>query len=527
MKNKDLKNNKNNSLKNNNIQAKISDVTDNSSSFDKFIDLIQEFRFFKNQDNKLYFLFEGDYYEANEKNLKDQLRLAYIKTYKKNFIDSTLDNIVKGTITEQEKYCETQCDTAYRIYYNKQNNEIYYDFGNDKIAKISNSEIKIITKDKINGVAFLKATNALPQIIPEIKELSPAECKDILSNISKFVNVKDLNTLKVIIIYIILTFIQNISHPILMFCGNQGSSKTTSTKYIRRIVDPSSNEVIAFPNQKDLEMVLGNHYFCAFDNLGDFSVKQDVSNLLCCAVTGATILRRRLYTDNAEMSLRLKNIIILNGIAPNVSRNDLIERSIIVKMDSISKSQRKKDWELEEEFNSLLPDFLNAIFNILRMYLAKKDSYEISDLARMADFEEAGIIIDDILQDDIEDGLSFDYIYENMVADEQNEAVYIDPFVSFIHSYLEVCGSIEGTPTEVFNKIKSKNYSQYSINSANVFVKRLKEKEDLLNQANIKFVNKRYKNRYLKIYLENEDNETKNDFDFSAVLSAEEEIDNF
>lgn len=471
------------------------------SPFEKFIRIKEGFRFFKNQNNILYFWCEGSFYEATERQLKELLRYIFIKKYKQEFKESTLDIIVKSTLTEQEKNCNSHCDTAYRIYYSKQRNEIYYDLGNEKIVKINALSIDICNKSELKGVAFLQANNSLEQICPVIRDMSAEECKNILLQLSKFINVESEDELKVLIIYIITTFIQNISHPILMLCGGPGSSKTTSTKFIRKIIDPSSNEIIAFPNQKDLELVLGNHYFCAFDNLGDFSIKQDVSNLLCCAVTGATILRRKLYTDNEEMSLRLKNIVILNGIAPNISRNDLIERSIIIKMKSISKKARKKDWELEQEFNVLLPKFLNAIFNVLRMYLSEKDKYVIQDLIRMADFEEAGIIIDDILTDYIDSENSFDTIYEKMVDMEQHEAVFIDPFVSFVHSYLEEHETVEGTPTEVFNKIKSKSYSYCNVSNANVFVKRLKEKEDLLKQANIFFDVHRGTSRHLKIYI--------------------------
>ena len=474
------------------------------SPFEKLMKIKESFRFFKNQNNILYFWCEGSFYEATERQLKELLRYIFIKKYKQEFKESTLDIIVKSTLTEQEKYCNTRCDTAYRIYYNKNINEIYYDLGNEQIVRITTNSIAICNKNELLDVAFLKANNSLDQVIPKIRKISPEECKRTLFKLSSFINTKNQDELKVLIIYIITTFIQNISHPILMLCGGPGSSKTTSTKFIRRIIDPSSNEIMAFPNQKDLELVLGNHYFCAFDNLGDFSIKQDISNLLCCAVTGATILRRKLYTDNEEMSLRLKNIIILNGIAPNFDRNDLIERSVIINMNPISQIKRKKDWELENDFNSLLPDFLNAIFNILSYYLLEKDAYDICGLKRMADFEEAGIIIDLILTDpeDNEDNEnSFASIYEKIIDKEQEEAIYIDSFVSFVHSYLEEHEIVEGTPTEVFNKIKSKSYSQCNVHNANVFVKRLKEKEALLKQANIFFEVYRGSSRHLKIYI--------------------------
>ena len=494
------------------------------SPFEKLMKIKESFRFFKNQNNILYFWCEGSFYEATERQLKELLRYIFIKKYKQEFKESTLDIIVKSTLTEQEKNCKVHCDTAYRIYYSKRRNEIYYDLGNEHIVRISALSIDICDKKDLKGVAFLQANNSLEQICPEIRDMSPEECKKILLQLSKFINVESEDELKVLIIYIITTFIQNISHPILMLCGGPGSSKTTSTKFIRRLVDPSSNEIIAFPNQKDLELVLGNHYFCAFDNLGDFSIKQETSNLLCCAVTGATILRRKLYTDNEEMSLRLKNIVILNGIAPNISRNDLIERSIIIRMKSISKKARKKDWELEEEFNVLLPEILNAIFNVLRMYLSEKDKYSIQDLIRMADFEEAGIIIDDILTDFLDFENSFDTIYEKMVDLEQHEAVFIDPFVSFVHSYLEMYESVEGTPTQVFNRIKSKNFSQCNVSCANVFVKRLKEKEALLKQANIFFTISRGTSRHLKIYLNNKKDD---EIDLSITPDEMEEMFNF
>ncbi|WP_321993475.1 hypothetical protein [Clostridium butyricum] len=110
---------------------------------------------------------------------------------------------------------------------------------------------------------------------------------------------------------LISSFIPNISHPIVVLYGEKGSSKTTTMRKDRSIIDPANSEVIALPKGiQDLALTLSNNYLSCFDNLENISAEK--SNMLCMACTGGGFTARTLYTNDEETIHKFKVPTILN-----------------------------------------------------------------------------------------------------------------------------------------------------------------------------------------------------------------------
>lgn len=388
-------------------------------------------------------------------------------------------------------------NTATRLYYDEYDSAIYYDLFNENqdVIKIypDNIELSIDTPS-----IFLRKKSMLSQVMPDFSYKSPEEIKGVLYELKNYINVSN-DDLFLIIIYIITAFNTNVSHPILILLGGAGTSKTTSSRVISKIIDPNKNAVLQFPSLKDLEIILSNRYFACFDNIGDKNISKDISNLLCCAVTGASTLRRALYSDSDEKSLFLKNCLVLNGINLNIFKVDLITRSIVIKMNTISEANRKTESQIWAEFEEYLPRLLGAIFFTLQTALS--DDSEVTKLSRMADFEEFAAKVAEAIEEGGAD--RFQTLYHNQLSFNHNEALMINPIVSFVSDYLERFGAIEGTPEEVYHQIKSKTNCEYYPKAPNTLVRKSNENKDYLEEIGIHFVSERNAKRYLKIYSDN------------------------
>ena len=155
------------------------------------------------------------------------------------------------------------------------------------------------------------------------------------------------------------------NHMCSLLMAEAGSGKSELSKKIRRVLDPSRLKNTTMPEKKDdLFAALTNSYFVAFDNLTD-ELSKDISDILCTAITGSTIAKRKLYTTNELGVYELHSTLVLNGIEILPSQADLASRCLLFNLLPISEENRKTDEELNSAFEHDLPEILGAIFNAL------------------------------------------------------------------------------------------------------------------------------------------------------------------
>ena len=199
-------------------------------------------------------------------------------------------------------------------------------------------------------------------------------------------------------IHIITLFLEARPIPMIVIGGPAGSFKTTTTAYVKRIVDPAGKEkednVSSIPsNTDDLILAIGNRYLISLDNVS--GVSKEESDIFCRAVTGSTNSKRLLYTNEDESIRSFKTKIVLNGIVPYLDYPDLQSRLLIYERDSVEGKDRLTEERLDQKFNELLPNVLGQIFPILAKALSwyKSIKLDIKPKTRMADFEVWGEII--------------------------------------------------------------------------------------------------------------------------------------
>lgn len=473
----------------------INNSTDTLRDLKKVIN--NNFIFFKNQNEELFFVYENDIYILSEDNLCKLLILEFEDLFGRSINQNLLSQTVKAEIAYQSFHCTEQLSTCNRLHIDRTSNTILY-YLNDvskNSLEISENSIKYIFDEFKYGIAFESKKYSKEQVFPKSFKMTLKDARKQLLTLKNFINTSDEN-FKMIIIYILCAFIKDIPHPILIILGGAGTSKSTTTTFLNELIDPSINEIMSLPKKDDLELVLSNRYFVAFDNIGENQITKDVSDLLCQAVTGATVVRRKKYTDKEETYLKLNNVIVFNGITPNIFKEDLLQRSIVINMNPIDIKERRLLSDIRNEFRENLPKYLEAIAVVLQHYLKNSELPVNQELSRMADFEYAGIIFSKIM---FNDETIFSNLYKNNLKRYHQKVVELDSIVAFIQEYIEIYSCIEGTPSYVFDSMKRSNSSKCPATNVNSFFTKVYSKEKELHSIGILVEHSHSKERYVKI----------------------------
>lgn len=188
---------------------------------------------------------------------------------------------------------------------------------------------------------------------------------------------------------LLLAFLVNALKPqgpyfILLVEGEQGSGKSFFCEIIKRIIDPNQALRLRLPDKpQDLMIQAKEYWLLSFDNAS--GMKAEMSDILCSLATGGGIAVRRLYTDDELHVLTYMRPFMINGISGYVTRPDLMERAIPIKLPPIGEGERKTEAELMKEFQAMLPSILTELYDGVAYALLRSDEVEPPRHLRMAD----------------------------------------------------------------------------------------------------------------------------------------------
>ena len=203
---------------------------------------------------------------------------------------------------------------------------------------------------------FLSTRNFGSQVVPQ------ANNEDLLDLLAKFTNLQGDN-LTLFAIWFIQAFSGG-SHYGIMLSAERGSGKSTLTKAISKLLDPSEVDTSLLQTKlEDFQNYLANHYLATFDNVRE--IPTDFSDTLCTAITGGTVAKRKLFSDRDEVRLKLHNTVILNGIGIFPKESDLAERFLYFKLEKLKPEQSKSDYELKKLLEDSRPLILGCVFDLL------------------------------------------------------------------------------------------------------------------------------------------------------------------
>lgn len=225
-------------------------------------------------------------------------------------------------------------------------------------------------------------------------------------------------------------------YPVLALHGMQGSAKTTTTRLLKRLVDPHGLTFSDPPKSaSEILTVMRNRFLLVFDNLS--YVNAGFSDLLCKVATKATIATRELYTNGAELGIEATRPIILNGIPTFTERPDLVDRMIQVTLLPIGKDRRMTDDEYWRQVDEIFPELLGALYNAVGDAQFKGRSYKLPTTHRMANFLHwAGAALGDKFVE------AYDRAMKSTVSDAVEGSAFVMAIVMLMRQQPEWVGSM-------------------------------------------------------------------------------------
>lgn len=326
------------------------------------------------------------------------------------------------------------------------NDVLYYDLATPdwKALKITKDSVKVVSLD-LSSPVFVRTQSQISQIMPVF------DGKNALDDLMALLRIR-LEERHVFKIHLISMFLEGFPIPIMSIVGEHGSIKSTISKSVKQIVDPSGAMTISMSGKtEDLVLSFHNRYCVCFDNVS--KLVQITSDILCKAITGDGNAKRKLYTDSDEIIYDYKRKIILNGISPNLEFPDLVDRNITYITEKVSENERITEEEFNKKFNDLLPSILGQIFQTLSNAMKRYDSIkkEIKQLPRMADFAIWGECISRTLG---YDSLSFLNQYKEKIKSHSIDTNESYPIISIVEDMLRDKEHYEDTLQKFYKTIK-------------------------------------------------------------------------
>lgn len=290
---------------------------------------------------------------------------------------------------------------------------------------------------------FRRHKHQLPQVHPA--------GNGSVSHVLDFVNISDEQQRLLLQVYLVTSFVPNIPHPIPILFGSQGSAKSTFLRVLRRIIDPSSIELLALPTQSEqLVQQLSHHWAPFYDNVT--SLPEWLSDALCRAVTGEGHSKRELYSDDDDVIYSFRCCVGLNGINIAAQKADLLDRSILFNLERIPPEKRQAERTFWERFEQARPLILGGIFDALSKAIVIQKILTLSSLPRMADFTIWGCAAAEALGYSQQEFLS---AYRTNIDRQNEEAINEHPVATTIFSFMEGKTSWQGTCTQLLSELET------------------------------------------------------------------------
>ncbi len=320
-----------------------------------------------------------------------------------------------------------------------QGDALWYDLSNPsrEAVRMTGEGWEVVTKAP--PILFRRYAHQMPQVTPvkggNVRLLLP------------FLNLAEPRYSELFLVYLVSCFLPGIPHPVPLLYGPQGAAKTTIARMLRCLVDPSSMGTLSFPTTlTELAQQLSHHWFAFFDNVTGFPGW--ASDALCRAVTGDGFSKRELYSDDEDVIYSFRRCIGMNGINLAARKPDLLDRSMIFRLERIPKEARKSEERLWQAFEEARPAILGGIFDTLSIAMRIRPEVRLAETPRMADFAHWGAAIAQALGSSQE--LFLAAYFEN-IGQQHEEAVNENVVAAALLSFMVGKNEWEGSASELLD----------------------------------------------------------------------------
>ena len=424
-----------------NVQAEPSlDEADESrtSQFDILLKIGIACKLLRTPDGEAFARIENDspreVWGVTSKSFEEFLRFGYFDETGRAPSKESLTNAI-ATIETLAKRAGHECEIPIRIAMHKGN--IYVDLCNDRwqVVEVSPDGWSVLND---SPVYFTRRNGMLPLPVPVEG--------GTISELREFANVDDTDW-ALILAWLLVAFNPSCPYPILYLTGEQGSGKSTFARLLRSLVDPNVAALRSEPkDEKDLMIAARNSWCLAFDNLSKMS--QWLSDALCRLATGGGSATRELYTNFEEVIIDARRPMMLTAITDIISKPDLLDRMLIVRLKAMRDNQRCTESDLLKRFDESRPRILGALLEAVCVALRNFATVKLSEYPRMADFAKWGVAGEPAL--DLSKG-EFLRSYQQSQQAATGAALEASLIVKPLLTYVDENGGFEGTATDLLS----------------------------------------------------------------------------
>jgi hypothetical protein len=312
-------------------------------------------------------------WSLRSRGFRDWLIRQYYQQHRKTPSSQALQDAL-GVIQGQARYEGSTREVHTRIAEHEET--IYLDLADEawRVVRISADGWHVISADEA-PIRFRRPRGLLAL---------PEPVSGDLHMLRRFVNVTD-EQWPLIVAWLVSSYRPNRPFPILALHGEQGSAKSTTARVIRALVDPNKAALRSEPrSEHELMIAATNSWLVLLDNVS--RIPTWLSDALCRLSTGGGFAARELYQDSEEIIFDAMRPVLINGIEEVATRSDLLDRTLIVTLPSITDAERRPQDELLSEFTHAWPTILGALMNAVTCALGSVDDVHLDSLPRMADF---------------------------------------------------------------------------------------------------------------------------------------------
>jgi len=267
----------------------------------------------------------------------------------------------------------------------------------------------------------------------------------------RYLNLNDEGAKLLMMGYLVAAIVPDILIPVLALYGPPDTAKSTMLKIVKRLLDPTVPLLIGrlrsideFPQHASQNRVL------TFDNRTNLS--DDFSDALCGSVTGEGFAKRRLYTDEDSVVGQFRNVIGIAGVNLVPVKSDLLDRSIIVGLDSIPREKYINEEEFWRRFDEDCPLILGGLLDTLAAAMEICRDIDVGLPRRFGDFVRYGATAIKILGRDPSD---FVAAFKRNRSYRDDAVIEANPVAQAVVKFMVDKTDWQGPATELLRLLKS------------------------------------------------------------------------
>ena len=219
--------------------------------------------------------------------------------------------------------------------------------------------------------------------VKNLKPLPDPTSGGKLEDVAKWVNLKTERDRRLFLAYITLATLPHVQRPILQATGVMGAGKSTASRIVKRMLDPTATEAVTV-DRRDFLQKAAHCYILMLDNQN--TLPEWFLDTLCRLVTGESDSKRVLYSDDEDLIWSMQRAVLLNGINPPTDRGDVQERTLPIELERLEARKRIAEDDFWIQFSLKHPELLGAVFDALAGALKERHRVKLAEPPRLVDW---------------------------------------------------------------------------------------------------------------------------------------------